>query len=139
MAHAAVASAQVTVEDAWVRGTVQDQRTTGAFMKLRSATDSALVGVRSALAARVEIHETSMHGGMMRMREVPRVTLPANASVDLKPGGHHLMLVSLKQPVSVGDKVPLTLTFEDRSGNRTTLDVSATVRPLAATANKHVH
>lgn len=135
----AVALAQVSVEDAWVRGTVQDQRTTGAFMTLRSASDTSLVGVASPIAGVVEIHESSMHGGVMTMRAVPRVPLPANKPIELKPGGYHVMLMSLKQPVNVGETVPLTLTFEDKAGKRSSVDVRATVRPLATAPAKHSH
>ena len=133
------ASGQVRVEDAWVRSTVQDQRTTGAFMKLTSAADTSLVAVASPVAGLVEIHESSMHGGVMRMRAVPSLPLPANKPVELKPGGYHVMLTALTQPVSVGQTVPLTLTFEDKAGKRTSVDVKAAVRPLAAPAAKHAH
>ena len=135
----ACASAQVVVEDAWVRGTVQDQRTTGAFMKLRSASDTSLVGVSSPIAGFVEIHETSSHGGVMQMRAVPRVALPANKAVELKPGSYHVMLMSLKQPVNVGDTVPITLTVEDKAGKRTSVEVKAAVRSLATSPAKHGH
>jgi len=139
VALSACASAQVIVEDAWVRGTVQDQRTTGAFMRLRSESDTSLVGVSSPIAGVVEIHETSSHGGVMQMRAVPRVALPANKAVELKPGSHHVMLMSLQQTVNVGDTVPITLTFEDKSGKRTNVDVKAGVRSLAAAPAKHAH
>ena len=136
---ATCASAQVRVEDAWVRGTVQDQRTTGAFMRLTAASDASLVDVASPIAAFAEIHETSSHGGVMRMRAVPRVPLPANKAVELKPGSYHVMLMSLKQSVNVGDTVPITLTFEDKAGKRTSVEVKATVRSLAASNAKHGH
>jgi periplasmic copper chaperone A len=135
----AVAFAQISVEDAWVRGTVQDQRTTGAFMRLTSSSDTSLVGVASPIAGFVEIHESSMHGGVMRMRAVTRVPLAANKPIELKPGGYHVMLMSLKQPVNVGETVPITLTFEDKTGKRTTLDVRATVRALSTAPAKHAH
>ena len=135
----AVALAQVSVDDAWVRGTVQNQRTTGAFMRLTSASDTALVDVASPIAGVVEIHESSMDGGGMRMRAVLRVPLAANKTLELKPGGYHVMLMSLKQPVNVGEAVPLTLTFEDKAGKRSSIDVKATVRPLAAAPAKHSH
>ena len=133
------AAAQVRVEDAWVRSTVQDQRTTGAFMKLTSASDSSLVAVASPVAGVAEIHESSMRGGVMRMRAVPSVPLPAHKPVELKPGGYHVMLMALAQPVNVGQTVPLTLTFEDKAGKRTSVDVKAVVRSLAAPAAKHAH
>jgi len=139
LAQSALASAQVKVEDAWVRGTVQDQRTTGAFMRLTSASDTSLVGVASPIAGFVEIHESSMHGGVMRMRAVPRVPLAANKTVELKAGGYHVMLMSLKQPLNVGETVPITLTFEDETGKRTSVEVRATVRALSTAPAKHSH
>jgi periplasmic copper chaperone A len=139
LAASTLASAQVKVEDAWVRGTVQDQRTTGAFMRLTSASDTALVSVASPIAGFVEIHESSMHGGVVQMRAVPRVALPANKAVELKPGGYHVMLMSLKQPVKVGETVPITLTFEDKAGKQTSVEVKAAVRALASPPAKHAH
>ena len=63
----------------------------------------------------------------------------ANKTLELKPGGYHVMLMSLKQPVNVGDSVPITLTFEDKAGKRSSVDVKATVRPLATAPAKHNH
>jgi periplasmic copper chaperone A len=139
LAVSALASAQVKVEDAWVRGTVQDQRTTGAFMRLTSPSDTSLVGIASPVAGVVEIHESSMHGGVMTMRAVPRLLLVANKTVELKPGGYHVMLMSLKQPLKAGETVPITLTFEDKAGKRTSVDVNAAVRALATPPAKHSH
>jgi len=139
VAWSAGATAQITVNDAWVRATVQDQRTTGAFMRLTSVSETSLVNARSPIAAVVEIHETSSHGGVMRMRAVPRVPLPANQTVELKAGSYHVMLMSLKQSLNVGESVPITLTFEDKAGKRTSVEVKAVVRPLATAPAKHPH
>jgi copper(I)-binding protein len=139
LALSASAVAQVKVDDAWVRATVPDQRTTGAFMRLTSASDTVLVEAASPIAGLVEIHESSMHGGVMRMRAVPRVPLGAGKAIELKPGGYHVMLMSLKQPVNVGQTVPITLTFEDKAGKRTSVEVKATVRPLSTAPAKHAH
>jgi copper(I)-binding protein len=131
-AIAAPASAQPNVSDAWVRGTVPGQRATGAFMTLTSPEDVALVGARSPVAGVVEIHEMKMDGGVMRMRAVPRVPLRKDAPLKLEPGGYHVMLMALTRDLKVGEAVPVSLTFEDASGKRTTVDVGATVRPLTA-------
>ncbi len=128
------ALAQVAVKDAWVRGTVAQQKTTGAFMQLTSPVDAKVVAAQSAAAAIVEIHEMRMEGGVMRMRAVPALELPANRAVDLKPGGYHVMLVDLKKPLAVGDTVTITLTVETADGKRSTLDVAAPVRPLTGAA-----
>ena len=135
----AAALAQVRVENAWVRATVPAQKATGAFMKLTSPGDASLVGVATPAAPLVEIHESSIQGGVMQMRAVPRVELPANRSVELKPGGYHVMLMGLTAPLKAGETVPITLTFEDAGGKRTSVVVSATVRPLSSMPDKHGH
>lgn len=138
LAIAPAAFAQVAVLDPWVRGTVPAQKTTGAFMQLKSATDVALVGVSSPAASVVELHEMKMEGGMMRMGAVKRLDLPAGQIVTLSPGGYHVMLMGLKAQAREGDKVPVTLTFEDKAGRRFTMDVQAPVRSLTATPHsKH--
>jgi copper(I)-binding protein len=134
LAVAQVAAAQVAVTDAWVRGTVAGQTATGAFMQLKAAVDATLVSAASPVASIVEIHEMTMDGGMMKMNAVDRVSLPAGKAVDLKPGGYHVMLMGLAGPLRAGDAVPLTLTFEDKAGKRTTVELKAPVRPLTVGA-----
>jgi periplasmic copper chaperone A len=126
------AHAQVTVKDAWVRATVPQQVATGAFMQIVSAGEARLVEVRSSVAGVVQIHEMSMQGDVMKMHAVPGVELPAGKPVDLKPGGYHVMLMDLKQPLKAGDTVPLTLVVEGKDKKRETVDVKATVRQLNA-------
>ena len=129
---AAPALAQVTVTDAWVRGTVSGQKATGAFMQLKSAADTALVGASSPVAKIVEIHEMKMDGGTMKMRAIDKLALPAGEPVSLKPGGYHVMLMDLAQPLEEGDTVPVTLTFEDKGGRKTRVEIKASVRALTA-------
>ena len=129
---AAPAGADVVVKDAWVRGTVPGQRATGAFMKLESSADSALVAAATPAAKAAEIHTMAEEGGVMKMRAIPSLALPAGKTVELRPGGYHVMLLDLAQPLKEGDSVPVTLTFVDKSGRRTTQEVKATVRALTA-------
>ena len=131
--------AQVAVIDPWVRGTVSSQKATGAFMQLKSAGDATLVGVSSPVAGVVEIHEMKMDGGVMRMSAVRELALPAGKAVDLKPGGYHVMLMDLKQPVKEGESVPLTLTFRDKAGKTSAVEVRAPVKSLTAPAPAHKH
>ena len=131
LAVAAAASAQVTVTDPWVRGTVTGQKATGAFMQLKSPADTTLVAAASPVAKIVEIHEMKMEGGMMKMNAVDRLALPAGKAVDLEPGGYHVMLMDLVKPLKDGDTVPLQLTVEDKAGKKQTVEVKAVVRPLA--------
>ena len=124
------AAAQVDVSNPWVRGTVTGQKGTGAFMRLTSPADMTLVGAASPAAKIVEIHEMKLDGGMMKMSAVGRLPLPAGKTVELKPGGYHVMLMDLAQPLNEGDTVPMTLTFENRAGAKQTVEVKAPVRAL---------
>ena len=73
----------------------------------------------------------------MKMRRIEAIPVPAGKPVELGPGGYHVMLMDVSQPLKEGEQVPLTLTFADKAGNRTTQSVSATVRGLGAPSHKH--
>ena len=124
----APAFAQVTVKDPWVRATVPEQKATGAFMQLSAPAGARLVEVRSSVAGVVEIHEMSMEGTTMKMRAVPGIDLPAGKQVDFKPGGYHVMLMDLKQPLKDGQTVALTLILEGPDKKRESVEVKAPVR-----------
>jgi copper(I)-binding protein len=132
------AHAQVTVKDAWIRGTVAQQKATGLFAQITSATAARLLSASSPVAGVVEIHEMAMDGNVMRMRAVPGLDLPAGRMVELKPGGFHVMLMDLKQPLKDGETVPVLFVVE-AGGQRQTIEVQAPVRPLAARAGEHHH
>jgi len=123
----------VQVQDAWARATVANQSATGAFMKLTAPAATRLVEARSPIAGVVEVHEMKLEGDVMRMRAVSALPLPAGQTVELKPGGYHVMLMDLKAPVKAGDSVPLTLVFEGADGKRQTQEVKATARAMAVT------
>lgn len=131
VAASTLAHAEVTVKDAWVRGTVPAQTATGAFMTITSTTDAKLVSASSPAAKMVEIHESMTMGGVAHMHEVEAVPLPAGKPVQLRPGGHHVMLMGLLKPLKAGDIVPITLTIEEK-GKRSRLEVKAQVRALGA-------
>lgn len=135
----APALAQVTVTDAWVRGTVPGQKATGAFMNITSASDATLVSASSPAAKVVEIHEMAMDGGVMKMRHVDKLMLPAGKAVQLKPGSYHVMLMDISQPLAEGQTVPVTLTFVGKDGKTTTQEVKAPVKALTAAPAAHKH
>jgi len=124
--------AQTTVKDPWVRGTVAQQRTSGLFARITSASGGRLVSVSSPVANVVEIHEMVMEGNVMRMRAVDGIDLPAGKAVELKPGGYHVMLIDLKRQLKPGDTVPVTLVVEGKDGRRENVEVKAEVRALSA-------
>jgi len=133
----ASAMAQTTATDPWVRGTVATQKATGMFVQLTSAQGGKLVAGSSPVAGRVEIHEMAVVDGVMRMREISALELPAGKAVELKPGGYHVMLMDLKQPMKAGDIVPVTLVIEGADKKRETLELKASVRPLGQTKPMH--
>jgi copper(I)-binding protein len=125
---ASLAHAQVTVSEAWVRATVAQQKATGAFMQLQSAQDAKLVSAQSPVAGVTEVHEMAMDNGVMKMRAIPSLALPAGKAVELKPGGYHVMLMDLKAQVKDGDTVPVTLVVEGKDGKRQNIEVKAPAR-----------
>lgn len=139
---ASAAMAQVKVEGGWARATVQGQKATGAFMKLTAPQAMRLVSVSSPVAGVAEIHEMKMEGGVMQMRAMPELNLPANKVVELKPGSYHLMLMDLKTPLMKDASVALTLTFKDAKGVETQQQVSVpvnTAMPQAPGHGAHKH
>lgn len=135
----AFAQVSVTVTEPWVRGTVSGQKVTGAYMSLTAASEAKLVGASSPAARVVEVHEMAMTDGVMRMRAVESLALPAGKAVELKPGGYHVMLIDLAKPLSPGDQVPITLTVQGADGRTSTIDVKAMVRELASRGPSHKH
>jgi copper(I)-binding protein len=125
------ALAQVAVSDAWIRATVPQQQSAGAFLRVRSQAPAKLVGVSTPVAARAEVHEMKMQGNTMTMHAVDAVALPAGQEVVLGPGGYHVMLFGLKQQLKEGDSVPLTLVVEGAGGKREDVKTTAQVKPMA--------
>lgn len=130
-------AANVSVSDAWARATMPGQKVSGAYMQLRSDADARLVGASSPGVPRVEVHEMSMDGDVMRMREVKAIDLPQGKTVSLEPGGFHIMLMNLPKPIAAGEIVPLTLVVE-AGGKRQTIEVKAEARsPMGGGAMRH--
>jgi copper(I)-binding protein len=125
----------VTVQDAWVRATVPGQRATGAFMRLRAASGSRLQSASTPAAGLAEVHEMRLEGDIMRMQALKDgLDLPAGQTVELKPGGYHLMLLDLKSPLAKGSTVALTLVFVDAKGVQTQSELQV---PVATVAPAH--
>ena len=132
------AQAQTSVKDAWVRGTVAQQKATGMFAQITSSTGGRLVLATSPVAGIVEIHEMKMEGDVMKMKAVPGLDLPAGKMVELKPGGYHVMLMDLKKELKAGETVPVTLVVEGADSKRESIEVKAMVKALGDTGHgKH--
>ena len=121
-ANNATAADSVTVENAYARAVPPGQPNSAAFLTLvnTSDTDHSLKAAASPVAATVELHTHTNNNGVMEMRQVPQIDVPAKGRTELKPGGFHIMLIGLKQDMKAGEKAALTLTFED--GSTTTVD-----------------
>ena len=129
----------VDVKDAWVRTSVPGQKATGAYMKLTAKDGANLVAASSPVAGVTEVHEMKMEGDVMKMKAVAGgVVLPAGKTVELKPGGYHLMLMDLKAALPKDSTIPLTLVFKDAKGveSRLELKLPVAAAPMAA-AHKH--
>ena len=128
---ASVAHAQspIAVENAWARATVPGQKVGGVYLEIRSEEPAKLVGVRSPAAGSAEIHSMSNDGGVMKMRQLKQLDLPAGQTVRLAPNGNHIMLLDIKQPLQPGARVPLVLIVEQK-GRKKWIQVQAEVRAL---------
>lgn len=126
---------QVIVEKPWARATVPTARVAGAYLTVRnrSALADRLIGASSPVAARVEFHVHTAEGEVMKMRQAQALDVPANGTLELKPGGAHLMFVDIRKPFREGDLVPVTLRFE-KAGE---VGVQARVGGLADRAARH--
>ena len=134
------ALAQTTVKDPWVRGTVAQQKATGAFFQISSAAGGKLLSASSPAAGVVEIHAMSMDGNTMKMRALPNgLDLPAGKAVDLKPGGYHVMLMDLKASLKAGESIDINLVVEGKDGKKETIAVKAPVKELAAAGGHGQH
>ena len=134
----AAAHAQtVEVKDAWARSTVPGQKASGAFMKLTAKEGTRLVGASSPVAGVTEVHEMKMEGDIMRMRAIAGLDLPAGQTVELKPGGYHVMLLDLKTALRKDSSIPLTLVFKDAKGVESKVELSLPVLSMAPGSAAH--
>jgi hypothetical protein len=121
----------VEVQNAWARATVKGQMATGAFMDITAKDNLKLVGGSSPVAGVTQVHEMKMVDGVMKMAEVKGgLELPAGKMVALKPGGYHVMLMDLKQPLEKDSTVPLTLVFKDAKGVESKLELKLPVNAM---------
>lgn len=137
--YASLASAhseKVAIEGGWVRATVAGQKATGAFMRLTAAHTTQLVRAESPQAGISEIHEMKMDKDVMKMRAISALELPAGKAVELRPGGYHIMLMDLKQPLLKGSTASVTLFFKDAQGVETSesLTLPVELQPPAGSA-----
>jgi len=123
-------AADVMVENVYVRATPPGTPNTAAFMTVMNKASSPIeiVGAKSDVAKMVQIHQHTMHNGMMKMSHVKRVKLDAKSHLDFKPGGYHVMFMGMKKRLKEGEMADFTLVFSDG----TELKVTAPVKKAMA-------
>ena len=126
----------IKVENAYTRATVPGQQVAGGFMKIenKGASVDQLLSASSPAAGEVQLHEMAMEGNVMKMRQVKDIAVPAGGTVELKPGGYHLMFMNIKSPLTAGETIPVKLKFA-KAGE---LEVKMSVNTMGNTgAMKH--
>jgi len=126
----------ITIGHPYARATAAGQPTGGGYMSFVNAGPAdKLVAISADVSTSVEMHTMTMEGDVMRMRQVDAIDLAAGQTVELKPGGFHVMFVGLKAPLKAGEKFPAKLKFE-KAGE---VDVTFNVEAPAAGAAEHKH
>jgi copper(I)-binding protein len=126
---------QIKVMEPWSRPSPMMAGNGAVYMMLMNEGDSAdaLLSAETDVAEVVELHETKMEGDVMKMSPVSKIEVPAGGSATLKPGGLHVMLINLKQKLTPGEKIELTLNFE----KSTPMTIKAEIREAGAMDMEH--
>lgn len=124
-------AADIQVDGAWSRATAPGQADAMADLSITSKQAATLVGVSSTACNSVELHSMTHEGGVMKMRQVKSVELPAGKRMNLGESGYHLMLIGLKAPLKAGEVVPLTLKIKPAGKREVSVETKAEVKPLA--------
>jgi len=126
----------IVISGAYSKATVAGQTTGAGFMKITStgAADQ-LVGVSSPVAAEAQLHSMSMEGNTMKMRQINAIAIESNSSVELTPGGLHIMFMGVKAPLKAGDSVKVRLKFAS-SGE---VEVNLPVQSVGGASSSHDH
>ena len=138
-AHAQKSAAEPSLKvfDVWAKTTVPGGSVSAAYMHIKSGKPLKLIKVETPLTNMAELHDMKMKDGVMEMKAVDAINIPANKLIDLKPGGLHIMLIKVNKPINKGDDVPLTLTFENEAKKTFTVDVKAKGQEKDSHSHKH--
>lgn len=125
---AAQAADTISISNAWARATAPGQDVGAVYMTLKSNTNLSLTKVETPVADTVEIHEMSMTNGVMKMRMMETLSLPAGKAIKLAPGGFHFMLFDLKKPLQANSQIELVLSLKDAQGKTSKQTVKVPVK-----------
>lgn len=134
-AAAAGQADQLDIIDPYVRLAPPNAPATGAFMRLKNTghTPIRLVKASNPNSKATELHDHIHDQGVMKMRQIPEIVIPAQGEVVLKPGGLHVMLIGMRAPLKEGDQVPIRLECEEGSSK----EIQAPVRRIQVTPMTH--
>lgn len=132
-------ASEVTVVEPWGRASAPGQDSGAVYLRITSQQDARIIAVASPAADSAEIHSMVHENGVMKMRELAELPLPAKREVKLGTGGNHIMLIGLKQPLKPGAIVPLTLTIQFADKRKEEVQVKAEIKPLSASSDMHQH
>src|SRR6201988_971694 len=121
-----IKAGDLVISQAWARATPGGAKIGGGYLTIenKGSAPDKLVGASADVAGKIEVHEMTMNGGVMKMRPLEGgLTIDPGKTVKLAPGGYHLMMMDLKTPLKQGDKVPMTLQFEKAGKVAVSLDV----------------
>src|ERR1700748_770333 len=124
VASAALAQpTKLRIDNAWAGATPGKAENGAAYVTITSPTADRLISASTPAAKKAELHTMSMQCIVMKMRPISGVDTPAGQAVSLKPGGEHIMLMGLNQPLREGQSFPLTLDFEKPAPRTVTVTV----------------
>ncbi len=127
---------QLKIENPYARATVPGQKAAGGFMKIENkGSADQLIAASSPVAGEMQLHTMTMDGNVMKMREVKAIDVPANGTVELKPGGLHLMFMDIKSPLKAGEAGPVKLKFQ-KAGE---VEIKVPVREISAGSGHKKH
>lgn len=139
LCSAVLAQQAPVVSDAWARPTVQGQSAGGGYLRIENKGGAAdrLLSATADVSVRTELHSMTMDGDVMRMRQVEAIDVPAGGTVELKPGGLHLMFMGLKAPLKAGTTFALTLRFEKAGEVKVQAQVAPRTHEHGPPGHKH--
>lgn len=132
-------AADIEVMQAWTHASAPGIDSAAVDLQLRSKQAISLIGAKTAVANSTELHVMQEERGVMTMREIKSIPLPAGTLVNFSASGTHLMLIGLKKPLKAGTNVPLTLIFRISEKEVIEMEAEVTVKPLTSSAHHHHH
>lgn len=127
----------INIQNPWVKATYPGQNVSAGYMTLTSTEEVTLIKVTSKVSDSVEIHSMKMENGVMKMRMLPTLQLPAGKPYKLEPSGFHLMLFDLKKPLLDAQIVDFELTFKNSQNVEFKQNVKAIVKSADSNASNH--